>query len=265
MAMRCLKCGNEIGPDEAFCGQCGTPVSSPAQPTEMVYTPRSGQLNSYHTNNLNNGNRPLAPGSTYAQNSAMLPPLPTGPRQEANFYQDATEAMMSLPNNNLPSGYQQGNNVGQHAPQAQMQPPFPAGGYTQHGGYSQVPPFVPRQSYAGYDMPPHVTPPPHKQSTNPLLVIASLLLTLTLISVIVFGVLYFTRVHSASKAVITPTPVATTIPTPTPTLMPSPTPMDTPTPTPSPTAVPTATPDANFSWCGSPCTSNGFVVEYPNG
>ncbi len=97
--------------------------------------------------------------------------------------------------------------------------------------------------------------------------VASLLLTLTLIAVIIFGVLYFTRAHSASKVVITPTLVATTIPTPTPTLMPSPTPTDTPTPTPtpSPTAVPTATPDANFSWCGSPCTSNGFVVEYPNG
>jgi hypothetical protein len=263
MAMKCLKCGNEIGPDEAFCGQCGTPVSSPAQPTEMVYTPHSGQLNSYNTNNVNNGNRQLAPGSTYAQNSAMLPPLPTGPRQQTNFYQDATEAMTSLPNNNLPSGYQQGNN----APQAQMQPPIPAGGYTQHGGYSQVPPFVPRQSYAGSGMPPHLTPPPQKHSTNPLLVVASLLLTLTLISVIVFGVIYFARGHSASKVVITPTPVATTVPTPTPTLMPSPTPTDTPTPmpTPSPTTVPTSTPDANFSWCGSPCTSNGFVVEYPNG
>src|SRR5438874_2618605 len=103
MAMRCPKCENEIGPDEAFCGQCGTPVSSPAQPTEMVYTPHSGQLNSY---NVNNGNRQLAPGSTYAQNSAMLPPLPPVPRQQTNFYQDATEAMTSLPNNNLPSGYQ---------------------------------------------------------------------------------------------------------------------------------------------------------------
>jgi hypothetical protein len=51
--------------------------------------------------------------------------------------------------------------------------------------------------------------------------------------------------------------------------MPSPSPTatntPTPTPTPSPTAVPTLAPDANFSWCGTSCTANGFIVEYPNG
>ncbi len=269
--MRCLKCGNEIGPDEAFCGQCGTPVSSPVQPTEMVYTPHSGQLNSYNTYNGNNGHRQLGPDSTYAQNSGMLPPpnMSSGPRQQTNFYKDATEAMIPLPNNNLPGfqgSYQQGNYAGpgQYGPQSQMPPPFPEGGYTQHGGYSQIPPFVPGQ---GYGMPPHVTPPSPKQSTNAGLVFASVLLVLALITMIVFGVVYFTREHSTSQVVITPTPVAPTAPMPTPTLMPSPTPTDTPTPTPipSPTVVPTPTPDASFSWCGSNCTSNGFAVEYPNG
>lgn len=273
--MRCPKCGNEVGPDEAFCGQCGTPVSSPVHPTEVVYTPGTGLLNSYNGHNVSGQ---VGPGSPHAQNSGMLPPpnasLPAGPRQQTDFYQDATEAMTSLPNSNPPgfqAGYQQGNyaGTGQYGGQPQVQQPFPAGGYTQHGGYSQVPPFVPGQSYGGYGMPPHVTPPPQKQSTNAVLVVASVLLALALITLIVFGAIYFTRGHNASKAVITPTPVATTAPSPTPTPMPSPTPTDTPTPTPtpipSPTAVPTPAPDANFSWCGTSCTANGFSVEYPNG
>src|SRR5437870_6696420 len=69
IVMRCPKCGNEVSQDEAFCGQCGTPTSPPAHPTEMVYTPpqRSGLLNSYNPNNTYNTNNPNPPS---------IPPLP---------------------------------------------------------------------------------------------------------------------------------------------------------------------------------------------
>ncbi|GAC1378962.1 MAG: hypothetical protein NVS4B7_05410 [Ktedonobacteraceae bacterium] len=198
--------------------------------------------------------------------------------QQTGFYQDATEAISALPNSNPQSfqpGYQQGlpgtpaqgnyAGPGQYGPP--MQQPFQAGTYTQHGSYSQVPPFVPGQSYGGYGVQPHLTPPPPKQHINPVLVFASVLLALALVAAIIFSAIYLTREHPAPKVVITPTPISTTAPSPT--SMPSPTPTNTPTPTPtpipSPTAVPTPAPDANFSWCGSVCTANSFMVEFPNG
>lgn len=292
--MRCPKCGNDVSPDEAFCGQCGTPMTSLTHPTEMVYTPpRSGLLNSYNGNNTHRQPTPGTNNTSNAQDAGMMPPpnayntrMPGGPHQQTDFYQDATEAISAVPNSNLQNfqtGYQQGfpgtpvqgnyPGTGQYGPA--MQQPLQAGNYTQHGNYPQVPPFVPGQSYGGYGVQPHVTPPPHKQQTNPVLVVASVLLVLALLSVIVFSTLYFMRSHTTSRVSVPPTPVPTSAPalapTPTPTPMPSPspspTPTDTPTPqpTPSPTAVPTPAPDANFSWCGSACTANGFIVEYPNG
>src|SRR5438874_12711162 len=78
--MRCPKCGNEVSQDEAFCGQCGTPTLPPAHPTEMVYTPpqRSGLLNSYNPNTINNTNNPNLPASPpNAYNTGMLPPPQT--------------------------------------------------------------------------------------------------------------------------------------------------------------------------------------------
>src|SRR5260221_9525016 len=52
MAMKCPNCGNDLNPEEVFCGQCGTPNLPTAKPTEMVNTPpsRHGLLSGgYHT------------------------------------------------------------------------------------------------------------------------------------------------------------------------------------------------------------------------
>jgi hypothetical protein len=196
---------------------------------------------------------------------------PSGPQQQTGFYQEPTEAISALPDNNAlgyPANYPQQGFAGTPAQGgyagSQVQP-FQAGGYTRHG-YQQMPTSQAGQSYAGYPPQPRLTPPippPRKQQNNTILVIASVLLVVALIAVIAFGALYLSRANSSPKVSITPTPVPTSVPSPTPT--PSPMPTATPTPVPSPTLAPTPAPDANFVWCGATCTSNGFIVEYPIG
>jgi hypothetical protein len=291
--MRCPKCGNEVSQDEAFCGQCGTPSSLPAKQTEMVRAPRSGLLKSYNQNNpvipgtypAPYNTSPMPPASAQSTNippvnsGSLAPPnhrptiTPSGPDQQNGFYQDATEAMSSLPNNpaqRYPANYPQqsfakpplqpGHPVtGQYVPTPEAQP-FQAGNYTQQG-YSQVPPFPTGQNYTAYPAQPRLTPPPAKQQSNTALIVASVLLIFALIIVTVFGALYFSRGHAGSKPSITPTTVPTSAPSPTATPSPTPTATATPSPTPSPTPAP----DPNFAWCDATCTNNGFIVEYPNG
>ena len=294
--MRCPKCGNEVNQDEAFCGQCGTPTRPPTQQTEMSQVPRSGLLQTYNQNNpVIPGTfpdaynpSPMAPTSAYSDNMpphvnsgslapANQPPIITpsgsssGPSQQNGFYQDATEAMTSVPINapqSYPANYPQQGYVGNAstplqpgypAPQAQS---FQAGNYTQ-AGYSPIPPYPTGQNYPGYPARPELTPPPAKQQNNAILIIASVLLVFALIIITAFGALYFLREHSGQKPSISPTPVATSAPSPTPTPSPSPTATATPNPTPSPS--PSPAPDANFAWCDTTCTNNGFIVEYPTG
>jgi hypothetical protein len=78
--MKCPRCGNELTPEEAFCGQCGTPTSvpPPVQPTEMVGLPslRSGLLGPYNattpfTPAQSNGYRPETPLLPWTQNTRM--------------------------------------------------------------------------------------------------------------------------------------------------------------------------------------------------
>lgn len=284
--MRCPKCGNEVSQDEAFCGQCGSPTRPLAQQTEMVQAPRSGLLKTY---NQNNSPMPEATPDAYytspmppIQGSSMAPAnqppavTPVNPRQQTGFYQDATEAMSSLPPNtvqNHPANYPQTGYAGppsqagypgpvQYGPPQQEQT-HQAGNQTQQG-YPPVPPYSSGQSYTGYPQYPGLTPPPIKKQNNTVLIVASVLLVLALLAVIVFGALYVSRGNTA-KPTVTPTPVPTAAPSPT--TIPSPTPTATATATPSPTPSPTPTPppDTNFSWCNTACTSNGSMVEYPNG
>ena len=265
--MKCPKCGNEVNQDEAFCGQCGTPMMPPSYQTEMVQAPRSGQLNTY------NPNMPLS-GSPPPYKSGMLPPVqpaqryysgnqhqPPTPNQTGNFYQDATEAMSVVP-----PGYPQQNFAGtpmQGGYPTSGQPPFQAGNFTQHG-FPQTPQFPTGQGY-NYPAQPQITPVPKKQSGNVALIVATICLVLALLAVLGFGALYLTRGHNPSRAAITPTPVPTSVPSPTTVPSPTPTATATPTPVPSPTVAPTAAPDPNFSWCTTTCTTNGFVVEFPTG
>ncbi len=292
--MKCPTCGNEVNQDEAFCGQCGTPMMPRSQATQMAHAPRSGQLNSYNTNrpssqpnktgivpptnpynpnNPNNANRPATYGGNPIAPNGNQPPTPN---QGAGFYQDATEAMSVFPPGNTNQGYppgypqqgvggtpmQRGYPVsGQYNPQ--VQPPAQAGNYTQHG-FPQTPQFQGSQGY-GYPSPPPPTPTPKKQ-ISALLVIAIVCLVVAILLVIGFGSFYLLRSHSSQRTTV-PTPVPTSIPTPTvvPTATPTPVATATPTPIPTPTVVPTPAPDANFSWCTTTCTSNGFIVEFPNG
>jgi hypothetical protein len=183
--------------------------------------------------------------------------------------------MSSLPNNpaqSYPANYPQQSFAkpplqpgypvaGQYSPtpEAQTQP-YQAGNYTQHG-YSQVPPYPTGQNYTVHPAQPGLTPPPAKQQSNTVLIVASVILIFALLIVSVFGALYFSRGHSGSKPSITPTTVPTSVPSPTATPSPTPTATATPSPTPSPTPAP----DPNFAWCDATCTNNGFIVEYPNG
>jgi hypothetical protein len=288
--MRCARCGNEVSPNEAFCGQCGTPNTSSAQPTEMVSTPtpRSGLLHSY------NPNVPLAPSRTNSYDSGMAPlnptippfqyspdqtadtyPSPTGPsspQQSPGFHQAPTEAMSPLPSNaqNHPPGYQQsgftgasisGGYAGQGLYSRQMQP-FQTGNYP-GPPYPQAP-FVLGQDYE-YGRRGRLSPPPPKQS-NSLLIIICICIAVALIAVASLGTIYLLKSRPTPRIAhpqptTAPTSVPTLAPTDTPTLEPSPTPS--PTPLPSPTLAPTPTPDTDFQWCDQACTNNGFSVEYP--
>jgi hypothetical protein len=301
MAMKCPKCGNELGQDEAFCGQCGTATMQPGQATEMMQAPPSGPLNAIYYNG--NSAPPPTPGS-YPKNptpgmypssdiyktqlaptpgnaappgpnqSAVRPPA-SGPQQPTNFYQDATEAM-SMPQmppaagQVFPNSYSQQNYGSMPVPgnypvgsQVQGQP-FQQGNFTQHP-YPSTPPFqpAPGQSYSYGNQPPQATPPPKKHN-NAFLVVAIVLLVLALIAAAILGTLFVLNRHSTPQASLTPTPVPTTLPTPTTAPNPTPTPV-TPTPVPSPTVAPTATPFTGYSWCGTACSTNGFVVQYPIG
>lgn len=295
--MKCPRCGNEVGPEEVFCGQCGAPTMSSSQATEVANAPTSHSgynMNIPPVPPYNSGMQPPPAGSNGPNPAASTPNMyngampsspygppnssavrPNGPQQQGGFYQDATEAMPMMPGSNgssyppgyppqgygnmsMPGGYAGTGQFGSPVPPGVM-PPYQAGNYA-GPGYAPSQPF---SSGQGYGTQPGLTPPPSKQRNNAILVIACIFLVLALIAVVAFGALYLVRSYAVPEASSTPTAVPTSAPTATP--IPSPTVGITPTPIPSPTAVPTPAPDPNFSWCGTTCTTNGFVVEYPNG
>jgi zinc-ribbon domain len=314
--MRCPKCGNEVSQDEVFCGQCGTPITLPAGATEMVNTPspRNGLPGPYNANALNNphypnvpplmppgqssyppqlppsnaynnATRPVPPSGPLAprqQPSQQLrqplggPPAPVGPQQQSGFYQDATEAIVSIPQNNspvYPPGYQQQqppgfiSNPGQSGyvggSQYGTQGPYPTPNFPATNYPAAATP--PGQGY-GYSTPPRPTPPPKKQASA-LLIFAIVCLIVAVITVGAFGLIYLLHNHPSHSAIVpTVVPTAAATPTAVPSPTPSPTALATatPTPVPSPAVTPTPPPDPNFAWC-SICTPNGFNVEYPLG
>jgi len=291
--MRCPKCGNEISRDEVFCGQCGAATTNlpPVQPTETVNTqaPRSGLLSSYNTsvappsspyhpgimpappNAYSGGTPPPQPNRPPTSGQPQPPLRQPGPRQPTDFYQDATEAISSFPPNSNQVYPQQGfagtsmpgpgmypGAGAYYGPQAQ---PFQSGNYA-GPGYPQ-PQTLP--SGQGYGTQGNFAPPPQKQSSSSILVIACVGLAISLLLVAVIGVLYLQRGQSNQASNSTPQASPTSVVTPTPVPSPTPTSTPTPVPTPSPTVAPTPAPDSGFTFCGQACTSNGFLVEYPNG
>lgn len=247
--MKCQHCGNELAPDEVFCGQCGNPNATPIQPTEMMQTPssRDGILND------GNGGTAFSQEQRPAYNQTGTR---QGPQQRSGFYQDATEALTRAPNAYYPQQSDAGIDGGYYGPGqfgTQVQQPFMSGNYPAQATYP------PQQFGSGYGgRPGSVTPPPTKRN-NGALVVGVVCLIIAMLVVGTFGTLYFLRNSSAPQS--TPTVVAQASPT----AALSPTPS--PTPSPSPTVAPTATPapDPNFSWCGTQCTQSGYQIEYPNG
>lgn len=308
--MKCSRCGNEVNPEEAFCGQCGAPMRQAAAPTEMVNTPapRPGYPGAYQT--TGRPNMPNAPSASFPSSSHVyqrgtpsgaptgavnMPyggtqsPFPhpstsmaPGPGQQSEFYQDATEAMSSLPPGSpsyptAATGYPQG--------QQSFIGPGQPNGQNMYGTAAPAP-FVtnrlnPQQSYGsepGYNNPRSTVMPPRSQPNNTLLIVAIMCLVFVLISVVALGTFFLLKKHNGNTAsgpnpnnggtttVQTPLPTATIAPSPTPsvTISPTPSPTITSTPTtPTPVASPTPAPDPGFSWCGAVCTNNNFTVEYP--
>lgn len=310
--MKCSRCGNEVNPEEAFCGQCGAPMRQPAAPTEMINTPspRPAYPGTYQT--TGRPNAPDAPSASFPPSSSVyqrgMPPgaatgatnMPygstqspfprtttnmAGPGQQSDFYQDATEAMSSLPSGspNYPTaatGYPQGQQsfIGTGQPNGQNMygtatpSPYMTGRLNPQQGYGSGP---------TYDNTHSTIMPPRSQPNNTLLIVAIMCLVLVLISVVALGTYFVLKSHnntagpnSNNGATVintpstTPSPTATVAPSPTPSVTTSPTPSATATgtpTTPTPVASPTPAPDPGFSWCGTVCTNNNFTVEYPQG
>lgn len=275
--MRCPKCGNEVGPEEAFCGQCGTPNMPPAQPTAMMNTssPRSGLLSTYNMNATNNArtrntqapftqqqqppygtntgmaSQPTAynPSNSYVGSAhpptgylTQQPSFP--PAEQSGFHQEATEAI-SVPFNNrnsaYPTGYPPANFPG--AAQQEL--------YPQQYSPQQQAPFQ-TGNYPGpaYQQPPYgtgygydpngrgqATPPPPKQRNGAVIAIVCICVVITLLAVGGLGAVLLLRSHSRATTANQATPIATSVPTATP--APSPTVVPTPTQTVQPTVTPT--------------------------
>lgn len=272
--MKCQNCGNELGQEEVFCGQCGAPNATPAQPTEMMQAPvqRNGLPGDAYHNRTNafppNQPNPVFPSDNVPgpQQSAIRQPQP---QQAGGFYQDATEAIQFVPG--TPANYPPAA-----FPQSGFNSGSMAGGYPGSGQFgSQI---QPQQSqfltgnYPGQTFPPTqmgmpsgqfaqsgfgTSQPPLKKS-NVALIVGIVCLVFAIVTVSVFGALFALRNNQSQ-----PTPVVQATATPTPT--PSPTATPTPSPTPTIAVTPTPAPDPNFDWCGGQCTQNGFSIEVYQG
>lgn len=291
--MNCQQCGNEIQPDELFCGQCGTAIVSSALPTSRVNSVSLGneelsvpyktaqqirtphpQTPLTHTPPRPQTGKMFSPSGGLFTARHLSPETPgsqqgtVGGQQHTGFYQDATEAM-SLQFNEATAS-QAVDHAQQASPDPQLQKDLSAIG--QH----QLPVRLPNQSLhadqymlpnasypsaRGYDygrlIRPAIPPQPHKQQPGATVLIVSICLVVALISIIIVSAIFL---RGSSQGTVTNESVS-----PTAVLQPTPTATATPTPqvTLTPTPVPTPFPDPGFMWCGPNCTNNGFSVEYP--
>lgn len=278
--MKCQNCGNELGQDEVFCGQCGAPNATPAQPTEMMQAPASrGGLLSDAYRNRTSSFPPQQSSSMFAPESVSGPQQSTirqsQPQQAGGFHQDATEAISYVPGtpaNYPPSTYpQQGFNggsmaggyqgSGQFGSQIQSQPQqFLTGNYT-NPPFSSTQMGLPGSQFTqGYGSGVGMgTPQPAPKRGNVVMIVGIVCLVFAIITVGVFGALFALRNNNQPQS--TPVVQATATPTP----QPSPTATPTPSPTPTIAVTPTPAPDPNFLWCDTTCTQKGFLIEVYQG
>lgn len=296
--MNCQQCGNEVQPEEIFCGQCGTATLASVFPTSMVpgsedlsgpqknaFTPPE-QIRTPHPQTPSTQTPPhpqtrnlfSPPGGLFTSHhpSQGMPGSQQGSvgvqQHHTGFYQDATEAM-SLPSNGAIAG-QEGGNSQQVFPSPQVQKDLPAIGQhrlpvrppTQSLQADQY--MLPRPSHPGqvasgqgYDYGRAIRPaiPPQSQKQQPGSTVLIVSICLVVALISVVGITaLFIRASSQSTA-------NNELASPTAVLQPIPTATATPTPqdTPTPTVVPTPLPDSGFIWCGPNCTNYGFSVEYP--
>ena len=288
--MICPRCGNELGQEEVFCGQCGTPntpqIPSPNSanaslpnrflPTHTTNMPfASSQQNLLGPATQNTNLPPRFEGSGMATPSfpnQFSPEGPIGPNQQTGFYHDATEALSVLPSridHAYPTAYPPQQGFSEMPPSGAYPNPTQFGAPRQQyqtgnftgSGYTQ-PRFTP---VSGFDngMRVRPTPPPtaQKSQSNAVILTVSICLVVALISLVGIGTIFFVKgqgnapQNNQQGAVSTATPI--------PTATPSPTPTPSPTAIPSPTPVPTQPPDTGFLACGPVCVSYGFTTEYP--
>jgi len=234
--MNCQRCGNEVQPEEIFCGQCGTATISSASPTNMV-------------NSVPSGREDLP--APY-KNASPPPQQIRTPRPQTPPPHAQTKNLFSPPGGLFTSGHpsqetpepQQGTVGAKHA--------LPRSSHSGQGANGQ--------GY-GYGRPiiPAIPPQPQKQQSSATVLIVSICVVVGLVSIIAITTLFLrgsseSTAHNGSmpsRVAQQPTPVPTATPTP----------QDTPTPT----VVPTPLPDPGFAWCGPTCTNYGFSVEYPVG
>ena len=276
--MKCRTCGNEADREEAFCGQCGTPLIVPqALQTEMMQTPHSGRLNGYAANEtIGSANKPPVGTQPLFGQGASLPPTPSRQHQHtpqfpagqnSGFYRDETEAISFVPDR-ANAGYQQpySSTPSSHAYPAQSTPTNY--GFPGHVSQIQGQPLH-TGNYVGQGYSPQqgqraIPTPPRRQRNGVVLFIVSMCLVIALLSVVGVGTLYVLKGrNTASNNTQAPMPTATTVPAEVPTATATLVPTDTVAPTPTTTA--TVAPIAGFAYCGILCTSNGFSTQYPQG
>jgi hypothetical protein len=289
--MNCRQCGNEVQPEEVFCGQCGTATNFSVSPTNMVNSVPLGiedvtilygdtshapqQIRTPHpqtaphpqTRKLFSPPRGLFTSSHYTQKTPGVQERSVdGKQQQTEFYQNLTEAI-SLPSSDVVLG-QAYDKSQQVLPDLQAQKDLSA--IEQHRLSARLPiqslqadqQGLSRSVHSGqgydYVRPVKFVVPPqtHKQHSSAIVLIVSLCIIIVLVSSIAITT-FFLRGSFVNNGSASPTFAAQ------PTVEPTATPM--PQDTPTPTAVPTPLPDAGFTWCGPTCTNYGFSVEYPVG
>jgi hypothetical protein len=301
--MNCQRCGNEVQPEELFCGQCGTAtLSSPlptsrinsvslgrkdlpfpyknASPPQQIPTPHSQALSTQtpphpQTRNLFSPSGGLSAARYHSQEALESRQETLSVEQhQTKFYQDATE-VMSLPSNQAIAG-QVGDSSQQAfpdpraqkdraAPERQRLPVRPP---TQSLHADQY--RLPYASYSSqiassqrYDSRRPIRPSTSSQSHKQQPGLTVLIVSVGLVFLLMCAI-GITALFLRGSSQSTMT---SELVSPTAVLQPTLTQTATPTPqtTPTPTPVSTPLPDPGFMWCGPTCTNYGFSVQYPVG